>query len=95
VRVHGPFDCEQDLRRSLDLIKDDGARGQQRIGIALGLVKDADIVESEIGPRRFNRLRERGFAGLPCARQDSDGQDPKGRLEIATKPAWLNSFHIM
>ena len=83
VRVHGPFDRKQDLRRSLDLIENDGARGKQRIGIALGLIENADIVESEIGPRRLNRLRQGGLAGLPCARQHGDGQDPKGRLEIA------------
>jgi hypothetical protein len=95
VCVHGPFDREQDLWRSLDLIENNGACSQQRIGIALGLIEDADIIEREIRPRWLNRLRERGLAGLPCSRQHSDGQDPKGRLEIATKPARLNSFHVM
>ncbi len=95
VCVHGPFDRQQDLWRSLDLIENDGARGEQRIGIALGLIENADIIESEIRPRWLNRLRQRGLAGLPRARQHSDGQDPKGRLEIATKPAWSNSFHVM
>jgi hypothetical protein len=93
--VHGPFDCEQDLWCSLDLVENDGARGEQRIGIALGLIENAKIIESKICPRRLNRLRECGLARLPRARQHSDGQDPKGRLEIATKPAWSNPFHIM
>jgi hypothetical protein len=95
VFVHGPFHRQQYLWRSLDLIENDGACSEQRIGIALGLIEDTDIIESEIRPCWLNRLRECGLAGLPRARQHSDGQDPKGCLEIATKPAWFNSFHIM
>jgi hypothetical protein len=68
VCVHGPFDREQDLWRSLDLIENDGACGEQRIGIALGLIEDTDIIESEIRPCWLNRLRECGLASLPCTR---------------------------
>ena len=46
----------------------DGARAQQRIGIALGLIENAYIVESEICPCRLDRPRERGLAGLPRTR---------------------------
>jgi hypothetical protein len=81
--------------RPLDLIENDGARGKQRFWIALGLIENAYIIESEIRPRWFNRLRECGLARLTRARQHSDGHDPKGRLENATKPARFNSFHIM
>ncbi|MGB8259669.1 MAG: hypothetical protein WCE75_04935 [Terracidiphilus sp.] len=76
--VHGQFDCEKDLWCSLGLIENDGARGKQRIGIALGLIENAYIIESEIRPRRLNRLCERGLAGLPRARQTQGRARPEG-----------------
>jgi hypothetical protein len=51
----------------------------------------APYLESEIRPRWLNRLRECGLARLPSDRHHSDGQYPKGRLEIATRPARFHS----
>jgi len=56
------------LWRSLDLIENDGACSEQRIGIALGLIEDTYVIESKIRPCWLNRPREGGLAGLPCAR---------------------------
>ena len=94
-RVHGPFDGKQDLRRSLDFIENDWTGRKQRIGIALCLVENADIVESEVGPRGLYRPSQRGLSGLPRARQDGNGQDSQCGLEITVKPARLNFVHIM
>jgi hypothetical protein len=80
VGVDGAFDCQQYLGGSLDFIKNDGAGGEQRIRIARGLVENAQVIEGEVGARRSDRLCERGFPGLPCAGQDSDGHDSEGRL---------------
>ncbi len=41
------------------------------------------------------RRRGIGLAGLESDRQHSGGQDPKGRLEIAMKPARFRSPQIM
>ena len=93
--VNGTLDGKQDLRRSLDFIENDWTGGKQRIGIALCLVENPDIVESEVGPRGLKRLGQGGFSGLPCACQDGNGQDSQGGLEITVKPARLNSVHIV
>lgn len=77
-RVHRSLHRQQNLWRSLHFIEDDGARSQQRVGIAFGLIEYTDIIESEIRPCGFNRLRECGLAGLPRARQYGDVRMPAG-----------------